>query len=59
MRKKYFIIIAIIVLIGAAWVYHMFTANRLGLSGVDAEIKISAVDLYNQFQNNEATADKK
>jgi len=59
MRKKYFIIIAIIVLIVAAWVYHLFTANRPGLAGVNADISINAVDLYNQFQSDENTADKK
>jgi len=59
MQKKYFIIIATIVLVVAAWVYHLFTANRPGLAGMKPDISMDATDLYNQYQSNESTADKK
>jgi hypothetical protein len=58
-KRKIFIITIIVFLCFAGWVYHLFTQRRAGLNDVKADISLSAVELYNQYQSDETAANKK
>jgi hypothetical protein len=59
MRRKYFLLAGIIVIAIALWIFHLFTQRRPSLDDMKADISIESVDLYNQYQQNEATANTK
>jgi hypothetical protein len=59
MRKKYFFGIGILLLCLAAWgVYSVYKPHR-NVSDDEAVAILSATDLFRDFQNDEATANKK
>lgn len=57
MKKKFLIIaILVIVLIAICWGWKLFHQGRTSMSSIKPVAKISAVDLYNAFENNENSA---
>lgn len=59
MRKKFILVGLIIILLIAGWIFHLFTESRPGLANIQADVSINADELYNQFQADEAAANKK
>lgn len=62
MRKKSFFIAGMIVLslglIGMGYGWYLFHKPHAGVTGVAAAARLSSVDLYNKFEQNETSADK-
>ena len=60
MKKKLVLAgIGIIVIIIASTGWYLYNKPHSGVSNIDADVKITAGDLFRDYQNDEATANKK
>ncbi len=59
MRKKYFFIAGIVLLCLAGWGFYQYHRPRANLANKTADVTIDAVDMFNQYQKDEAASNKK
>ncbi len=59
MRRKLFIAIVFLLLIGVGIAYYLFSMKFDDMNDVKADYEISAVDLIKEFQTNDSVANKK
>ncbi len=58
-NKKIWIAIVVVGIIGAIYIYYQYNRPNKDLSGVKADVAISAVNLYNEYSADEKASDKK
>lgn len=59
MRKKIFLIIAIIIVFAIGYGFYLYYKPRADITNIKASVNITATDFYSQYQSNETSADKK
>lgn len=58
MKRKLLLSIVAIICLAAAWGFHLYTQKRTDTSRITSAATITAEALYQQYQQNEALADK-
>ena len=59
MRRKMIIFIAIVLLLLIAWGFYLYNKPHTDVSNIAASVSISAQELYQQFEQDETSANKK
>ena len=59
MKKKLLFFISILLLCAAGWGFYLYNKPRTGVENKQADITISAADLYKQYNDNETAANQK
>ena len=59
MKKKYFIIAGILLLLIIGWGFYKYNKPHAGIADQKTDYTLTAVDLFNSFQKDESAANKK
>src|SRR5688572_19371110 len=54
--KKILLFVVVIVILGGGYAYYLYNKPVASINDIDAELTISAEDLFSQFENNETEA---